>query len=91
MTWPACYQNDLVQCLNLIPWAFQQFPPWTYRNENGEWDGYCIKLARAIAEKMNFTHDLVESIGFGRRDNVTGRWDGLTGDLIHGVRTEIFF
>ncbi|CAG7732603.1 unnamed protein product [Allacma fusca] len=59
------------------------FPPWTFK-EDGKWKGYCIDLAEGIAKQMNFTYDLVESNGFGRRNNITGRWDGLTGDLIHG-------
>jgi len=36
--------------------------------------------------KMNFTYDLVESEGFGKRLPPNGRWNGLTGDLIHGVK-----
>jgi hypothetical protein len=37
---------------------------------------------------MNFTFDFVEANSFGSRNNITGRWSGLTGDLVHGVGSE---
>lgn len=48
--------------------------------------GYCIDLTQGLADKMDFEYDLVLSKEFGRRIPPHGRWDGLTGDLIHGVR-----
>jgi hypothetical protein len=55
--------------------------------KTGEWIGYCIDLAKGIAEKMEFEYDIIVSEGFGRRKPPNGRWSGLTGDLVHGVRS----
>jgi len=53
--------------------------------KTGEWTGYCIDLAKGISEQMDFEYDLVLSNDFGRRLPPNGRWDGLTGDIVHGV------
>lgn len=61
--------------------------PWTmWDKERNQWEGYCIELTAGIARKMDFEYDLILSKEFGKRIAPHGRWNGLTGDLIHGVR-----
>lgn len=57
-------------------------------NGNILWEGYCIDFAKRLSEKMDFDYVLVPpTVGsFGDRvPGMNNTWDGLVGDLTHGV------
>ena len=73
--------------------------PWTFQEENDgkmvtDKDGgpvllgYCIDMIGKMAQEMSFDYEvLLPSDGsndFGRRNEDTGEWSGLIGDLISG-------
>lgn len=51
-----------------------------------EWVGYCVDLAKTLAEMMEFDYEFSKpKIGrYGKKDP-QGKWDGLVGDLARGV------
>ena len=72
--------------------------PWTYQDKTGDGQdvvdgdpvllGYCIEMIQQMSEKMSFDYEvLLPSDGsndFGHKNDDTGEWSGLIGDLING-------
>jgi glutamate receptor, ionotropic, invertebrate len=50
---------------------------------NERYMGYCVDLAKRIAEMVNFTYELrvVRDGKFGARD-ANGNWNGMVGELV---------
>ncbi|MDO4595334.1 MAG: amino acid ABC transporter substrate-binding protein [Tissierellia bacterium] len=72
-------QND-----NEIRLGFDEaFPPMGFRDENGEYTGFDIELAKAVAEKLNYELKLVP-IAWDSKDaelqsgNINCIWNGFT-------------
>lgn len=56
--------------------------------DSSAWDGFCIKLLKAIAEDVgfNYTIHIVADGQYGSENN--SRWNGMIGELIEGVRLQ---
>jgi len=56
---------------------------------NNHFEGYCADLAEKLAELVKFDYTLksVEDNKFGAKDNVTGSWNGMIGELVRMVTT----
>ena len=65
---------------------FSQQPPFVFKNENGEWDGYCIDLLKALQKLINFEYELYEAPvkQYGRMDE-NMEWNGAVKELIDEV------
>ena len=59
---------------------------------NDRYEGYGIDLLDALAEKLHFTYEIhpVKDGKYGREDK-TGRWDGMIGEVINGVSMNFYF
>ena len=61
------------------------------KNGNSIVDGYCVELLKQIATKLNFEYEIILSshwnrsgFEYGRKNETTGKWTGLIGDLASG-------
>lgn len=54
---------------------------------NDRYEGYCVDLIEAIAQKLNFKYKIHinEEKQPGKKDPKTGKWNGMIGELIDGV------
>lgn len=84
------------QLKNLLNEMFLQDIPWSYLEENPdtkemEWKGYCVDLAKQLAEMMNFDYEFSKPQNgrYGEKMK-NGKWNGLVGDLARGVSSIIF-
>ena len=50
------------------------------------YEGYCIDLLAEIAKKLDFAFEVVLAPKgrYGKKDEASGEWDGLIGDLARG-------
>jgi len=54
--------------------------------QKDEWTGYCIDLAKKLAELMQFDYEFSKPVkGKYGKKQPNGKWDGLVGDLARGV------
>jgi ionotropic glutamate receptor len=80
-----------------IPWLYEARDPKTKdllvdKNGNQLYEGYCMDLLDKISKKLNFEYEVVVrknnitmmSNSYGKKDETTGEWDGLIGDLARG-------
>lgn len=54
--------------------------------------GFLVDLMVKIAERLNlkFRFQLVHDNEYGRQDMQTGKWNGIMGELIDGVRKYMY-
>ena len=55
---------------------------------NARFEGFCVSLLEAIAEICDFNYTLVpvKNNAYGKKNNLTGEWDGMIRELITRVR-----
>jgi len=62
---------------------------------NGTWYGYCIDLLELIQKQMkaeeSFTYEMYEvpDGAYGMKNNFTGEWSGVIGELQRKVRANL--
>ena len=87
---PRFYRVGMVES---IPWLFKKIDPATNdvvvdREGRPVYEGYCMDLLAKIAEKLDFAFEVVIAPEgghrYGRKDEASGEWDGLVGDLARG-------
>lgn len=56
---------------------------------NARYEGFAIDLIHELSllEKFNYTFIIREDKSNGSKNNRTGKWDGMIGDLIDKVRS----
>ena len=54
---------------------------------NDQYEGYCFDLAKMIAEHVGFSYEIrpVLDGAYGARDIITGKWNGIVGELVRKV------
>lgn len=50
-----------------------------------EYEGYCIDLVGLVAKQANFEFRIEIASDYGRKNESTGQWSGMVGELINGV------
>ena len=84
---PRFYRVGMVES---IPWLYRKVDPETGgvvdKDGNPVYEGYCMELLSRIAEKLNFAFEVVVAPRgmYGKKEESSGRWDGLIGDLARG-------
>ncbi|XP_054720355.1 glutamate receptor ionotropic, kainate 2-like isoform X2 [Uloborus diversus] len=53
---------------------------------NDRYEGYGIDLLNALADRLHFTYEIhpVKDSKYGKEDPVTGKWDGMVGEVVYG-------
>ncbi|XP_071087549.1 glutamate receptor 2-like isoform X1 [Haliotis cracherodii] len=51
-----------------------------------EYEGYCIDLVGLVAKQANFEFRIEIANDYGRKNESTGQWSGMVGELINGTR-----
>src|SRR5215213_8118197 len=59
----AAFALPALAAEKLVVGAYPSNPPWEAKNEKGEFEGFEVDLARAIAKKMNRDLD-IQDLGF---------------------------
>ena len=82
---PRFYRVGMVESL---PWLYKKIDATTNdvvkdKNGNPVYEGYCMDLLAKIAEKLDFEFEVVIAPDkkYGKKDEASGEWDGLIGDL----------
>ena len=53
---------------------------------NDQYEGYCVDLARKLAEIIKFKY-IIQPVKDGKYgSNENGQWNGMVGELLTGVR-----
>ena len=58
---------------------------------NDRYEGYCVDLASEIAKHVGIRYKLsiVSDGKYGARDPETRTWNGMVGELVYGVSTDL--
>ena len=67
----------------------QEIPGAPELTGNDQFHGYCADLAKKIAEFVGFAYQIipVKDGKYGSRDETTGVWNGMVGELVRHVST----
>lgn len=58
---------------------------------NDRYEGYAIDLIKELSLMLGFSYTFIEQVDghYGIPDERTGKWDGMIGEVLNGVSTEI--
>ena len=64
---------------------------WEMYEGNEQFEGYCVDLAQEIAKHIGIKYkiSIVPDGKYGARDPETKIWNGMVGELVYGVRTQL--
>jgi len=63
-----------------------------FKTDSGIEEGFCVDLAQHLSKLVGF-HYKFRVVGdghYGRPNPLTGRWDGMIGEVMRGVSSMIF-
>lgn len=80
-------QNKVFSVVSKIGMPYLQLVNGTNLVGNEKYEGFVKDLMDAIAGLKNFTYELhlVEGNHHGAHDHITGKWNGIVGELLEGV------